>query len=348
MAPEADEAVRRLLAIAAIVVVLAGLHAAATVVVPVFVALLVTAIVAPYQRRLISRGMTRWLAFGLVLTITVLGILIIVGATESSLSAFIADLPQYEPGSERLLNDTLAFGKSVGVDLTHFVHSTASVRKAFSAADSLSRSLLASIAAWTVVLVLTIFMLFEALDFPEKLVAVFGSGPHVKRLRAFAGDLSRSMSVLTVGAGITAIGDLVALVALGVPSALLWAGLAFLFSYIPSVGWLMIVLPPTIATLVRFGFARALVVLALLTIIDNVAGLIVVPRLIGKRLDIAPFWGMLGLVFWAWLLGPAGAVLAIPLTMVAKYLLESSPATQKYAALIAPLASSARPAKAVG
>jgi predicted PurR-regulated permease PerM len=117
----------------------------------------------------------------------------------------------------------------------------------------------------------------------------------------------------------------------------LWAGLAFLFSYIPSIGYIMIVIPPTIATLVRFGFGRALVVLVGLTLIDNAVGIILLPRLIGRRLDVAPFWGMLSLVVWGWLLGPAGAILAIPLTMFAKFLLDSSPSTEPLGRLVAPL-----------
>jgi AI-2 transport protein TqsA len=64
---------------------------------------------------------------------------------------------------------------------------------------------------------------------------------------------------------------------------------------------------------------------------------VVVPRLLGRRVSIAPFWGMLSLVFWGWLLGPAGAILAVPLTMLAKFMLEGSPATEWLGRLMSPL-----------
>lgn len=327
---------RPLLAIVAVVVVLAALKAAAPLVVPIVVSVFVTVLVAPIERRLLQRGWRRLLAFAVVLAVAVLGLLVAVIAVELSLSAFIADLPAYEPGSQRILQDVLYAGKSLGLDLTHIVHTATTIQKAFSAADSLTRQLLHSLAGWTVVLVLTIFMLHEALDFPEKLRSAFGASAHLDRLAAFVDDLSGYARITTLGSALTAVGDLAVMAALGVPSAVLWAGLAFLFSYIPSVGYLMIVIPPTIATLVRYGFVRALAVLISLTVVDNAVGLIVVPRLIGKRLDVAPFWGMLSLIVWAWLLGPAGAVLAVPLTMLVKFLLDSSPATSPFGQLLAP------------
>lgn len=327
---------RPLLALAAVAVLLGALRAAAPLVVPVIVSVFVTVLVAPFQRRLLARGWHRLPAFALVVVLTVLGLLVVVVAVELSLSAFIADLPAYEPGSQRILEDVLSAGKALGLDLTHVVHTADTIRKAFSAADALTRQLLHSLAGWAVVLVLSVFMLYEALDFPEKLQSVFGSGPNVRRLADFTHELSGYARITTLGSAFTAVGDFVVMALLGVPSALLWAGLAFLFSYIPSVGYLMIVIPPTIATLVRFGFTRALIVLVSLTVVDNTVGLIVLPRLIGTRLDVAPFWGMLSLVAWAWLLGPAGAVLAVPLTMFVKFVLESSPGTLRLGQLIAP------------
>lgn len=328
---------RVLLAASAVVIILAALHGAATLVVPIVVAVLIAVIMGPYEHQLIARGWPRLAAFGVVLAITVIGLVAIVIAVDVSLSAFIVDLPAYRPGSERLLQDVLDLGARAGLDLSHLVHVSSAIRNAFSAADTLTRSLLATFAGWTVVLILTVFMLYEALDFPEKVRGILGQSRHVKRLGDFARDLSRFMRLMTLGAALTAAGDLVVMVALGVPSAVLWAGLAFLFSYIPSIGYIMIVIPPTIATLVRFGFGRALVVLVGLTLIDNAVGIILLPRLIGRRLDVAPFWGMLSLVVWGWLLGPAGAILAIPLTMFAKFLLDSSPSTEPLGRLVAPL-----------
>lgn len=328
---------RGLFVAAAIVIVLASVRAATAIVVPVVIAVLVTVVAAPFQQRLIARGMHRLGAFGIVLAATGVIVAGFFWAVDLSLSAFLADLPSYAPGAKQLLTDMLNLGKSVHLDFTHLVSVGSLVSKTFTEADTLTRSILSSIAGWVIALTLTGFMLHEALDFPGKVRSLLKDDSQFNRLAAFARDLSGSMAIMTVGAALTAAGDLAVLVVLGVPSALLWAALAFLLSYIPSIGSIIIVIPPTIATLVRFGLSRALLVLVLMLVIDNVVGILIVPRLVRRRLDITPLWGMLSLVFWGWLLGPAGAILAIPLTMFAKFLLESSPTTASLARLMAPL-----------
>ncbi|MDY0087430.1 MAG: AI-2E family transporter, partial [Coriobacteriia bacterium] len=197
---------RALVASAAIVVVLAAIHWAAALVVPLVIAVLIAVVAGPYEQRLIERGWPRLAAFGVVLAATVAGLIVVVIAVDVSLSAFIADLPAYQPGSERLLNSILGVGTKVGIDLSHLVHAGTAIRNAFSTADALTRSLLASLAGWTIVLLLTVFMLYEALDFPEKLEAVLGHSRHRQRLAEFAEGLSRFMSVTTIGAAATGIG----------------------------------------------------------------------------------------------------------------------------------------------
>lgn len=328
---------RGLFIAAAIVIVLAGMRAATAIVIPVLLAVVVTVTAAPLQSRLIHRGVPRVLSFTIVTSGTAILVAGFFWLTNLSLSAFVADLPSYAPGARELLNDILQLGSALHIKLDHLVHVGQVVSETFNLADAVTRSVLSSIAGWTIALVLIGFMLYEALDFPVKMHAWLGEGTQYGRLVAFGRSLSEFMSVMTVGAVLTAVGDLAAMLALGVPSPLLWASLAFLLSYIPSVGAIIIAMPPTIATLVRFGYGRALAVFAILLLIDNIVGVLIVPRIVGMRLNVAPMWGMLSLIFWGWLLGPAGAILALPLTLFAKYLLESSPVTAPMGVLMQPV-----------
>jgi len=323
--------------VAAIVIVLAGVHAAASLVIPIAISFIVTVLTAPLEHRLVRAGWHRIAAFTAVVAVTLVSLAAIYWIVDLSLTAFVADLPSYRAGGVQLLTDVLDFGKMIHVNLTRVVHAGSVVGSAFVEADALTRAFLSSIAGWVVVLVLTAFMLFEALDFPDKARDVFGDGDQYRRVVAFTTDLSGFMIIATLAAALTAAGDLAVLLALGIPSALLWSALAFILSYVPSIGSIIIVIPPTIATLVRFGPGRAVLVFVLMLVVDNVVGVIVVPYLLGRRLSVAPFWGMLALVFWAWLLGPAGAILAIPFMLLAKFLLESSPLTARIAKLLAPL-----------
>ncbi|MGV8083654.1 MAG: AI-2E family transporter [Coriobacteriia bacterium] len=331
--------------LACAVIILAGMRAASTLVVAIVVAFIVTVLAGTLQHRLLRRGWPRLAAFLVVLLGTVVVLAIVFWTVQLSLSAFVADLPSYREGAQELVNDVLQLLKDLHINLTHVVHTAEFVQSTFAEADTVTRSVLTATAGWTVVLVLVGFMLYEALDYPEKIRRIFGDGEQYRRTIEFVQALSRFMGVQTIGAVLTAAGDFAILAVLGIPSALLWAGLAFFLSYIPSIGAIVIVIPPTIATLVRFGFARALIVLVLMLIVDNVVGVVVVPRLIGLRIGIAPFWGMLSLVVWGWVLGPAGAILAVPLTMMAKFLLESTNQPPRMLRLLEPFAASERVAE---
>ncbi len=325
------------LVIAGLVVVLAGIRTASVVAVPAIVAVLVTVIAAPLERRLVRRGTHRLVAYVLVLAGTIVALIAAVALLEAAITAFINDIPGYEPGIERILNGVLGLGSAVGLDVAHVINVAQVVESALDSVDMLTKSLLTSLAEWTVVLLLVVFMLHEALEFPEKLAAVLRDPEHMRRVRTFFADLAGFMRVDTVDATATAMGDIVVLVVAGAPSALLWTGLAFLFSYVPSVGVWMTVIPPTVATFARYGVLRAVLVAVGLTAVDSAVGLLVLPRLVGRQLGIAPFWAILSIVFWTWFFGPAGAILAIPLTITAKFLLESSPATAPLATLISPV-----------
>jgi predicted PurR-regulated permease PerM len=326
-----------IVAVAAVVIILGALRESAALAVPILVAALVAVVAAPYQQRLVGRGWSRLAAFALTTGATVVALIVAVAVLEAAMTSFIADLPSYAPGMEQLVRGALGLGSVVGLDLTHLVDATSAVQGLFASAGVLTQSLLTWLAEWTVVVLLVIFMLLEALDLPEKLGRLV-SAPAMVRFAGFVEDLSGYLRLAAIDATFTAVADLVILVLLGAPSAVLWAGLAFLFSFVPNVGYVMIVIPPTVATFVRYGTLRAVIVFVALSVIDVFVGTVVLPRLIGKRLGISPFWGVLSLVFWAWLIGPAGAILAVPLTITVRFLLDSSPATVPLATLIEPLA----------
>jgi predicted PurR-regulated permease PerM len=188
---------------------------------------------------------------------------------------------------------------------------------------------------WVLVLAITLFMLYEARTFREKLHAALGKdSAHSRRIEDFGRQLGTSMGVLTFTNVLVALGNGLILLALGVPNALLWAALSFLLNYIPDVGFIISVIPPTVATLLHHGALPALGVLVAFILLNAAIDEILYPRLLGTRLDLAPFWTLVSLIFWGWLLGVAGAILAVPLTMLVKLMLDSFDATRPLGTLL--------------
>ncbi len=132
-------------------------------------------------------------------------------------------------------------------------------------------------------------------------------------------------------------GGLVALVLwlFGVYFALLWGVLAFFANFIPNIGSLAATVPPVAIVLFQFGSpARAALVAVLLTIIQMVVGNFVEPRLMGKGLNLSPLVVLLALLFWGWMWGLTGMLLAVPLTAALKIALEQIDRTRPIAVLM--------------
>lgn len=104
------------------------------------------------------------------------------------------------------------------------------------------------------------------------------------------------------------------LLAMDVPLAFVWGGLTFLLNFIPSVGALLSGIPPTVLALTELGLAEAMMVAAGLVVIEAITAQVVEPLLQADFLEVSPFVMVASLLFWAWLWGAVGAVLAPILT----------------------------------
>ena len=125
----------------------------------------------------------------------------------------------------------------------------------------------------------------------------------------------RYVWVKSLTSAITGIATWLAALAFGLPLAWVWGFLAFLLEYVPSVGSLIAIVPPTLMALAEDGPARAAAVLVTIGALQIVLGNVVDPRLEGRLMAISPFGVLLSIIFWGWLWGPVGALLAVPLTV---------------------------------
>ena len=125
----------------------------------------------------------------------------------------------------------------------------------------------------------------------------------------------------TVFGFIVAVLDSIALALLGIPLAVTWGLLSFITNYIPNVGFIIGVVPPALLGLLTGGPQLMVIVIVVYCGINFVVQSIIQPRFIGDAVGLSVTVTFVALVFWAWLLGPLGAILAIPLTLLAKALL---------------------------
>ncbi len=143
------------------------------------------------------------------------------------------------------------------------------------------------------------------------------------------------MWVKTLTSAITGVATWLAALAFGLPLAWVWGFLAFLLEYIPSVGSALAVIPPTLMALAEGGMPKAAAVLLVIGGLQVFFGNVVDPRLEGKLMSLSPFGVLLSIVFWGWLWGPAGALLAVPLTVAAVIACRHIPGARGVATVVA-------------
>ena len=128
---------------------------------------------------------------------------------------------------------------------------------------------------------------------------------------------------------IVAVIDGVVLYFMGVPGAFVWAVLAFVTNFIPNIGFVIGVIPPAIIALLEGGPGLMVSVIVVYSVINFVIQSVIQPRVVGDAVGLSPMLTFLSLVFWTWVVGPLGALLAVPLSLLTRALLvEADPRTR--------------------
>ena len=128
---------------------------------------------------------------------------------------------------------------------------------------------------------------------------------------------ARSYMGVSAGFGlIVAVIDGVVLYVMGVPGAFVWAVLAFVTNFIPNIGFVIGVIPPALIALLDGGPDLMVAVIAVYSVINFVIQSVIQPRVVGDTVGLSPMLTFLSLVFWTWVVGPLGALLAVPLSLL--------------------------------
>src|SRR4029434_881059 len=136
----------------------------------------------------------------------------------------------------------------------------------------------------------------------------------------FAHGSRQYLAVATVFGAIVAFCDLIALWILDIRYAWLWALLAFITNYIPNIGFIIGLVPPTIIALIEKDVVTAIIVVVVYCVLNFVIQTIIQPRVVGATVGLSATLSFLSLIVWATILGASGAFLAIPLSLFVEYL----------------------------
>lgn len=315
-----------LIVAAAAMVVVAGLRQAQPIIIPFLIAAILATLASGPVTWLRARRIPTAVAVTFVVVI-LFAVLSGVGAVVGqSVNDFTAAVPRYQQRFDVLWSSFQAWLAGLPFDTPSL--EGLELLQPGSIMGLLGTGLKGVVAALsnTLLVVLSlVFMLLEAASFPRKLELAFGADPSdVGRFAAIVGQVQQYLAIKTVVSLLTGIvaGGLVAL--LGLDFALLWGLIAFLLNYIPTLGSVIAGIPPVLLALVQIGPGAAVLVALGYVVINLVLGNLVEPSLMGRRLGLSTLVVFLSLVFFGWMWGTVGMLLAVPLTMVVKIFLENS------------------------
>jgi len=313
-----------LIGAAAAVVVVAGVQATAWLIGPAFMALIVVIAVAPVQGWLLRRGWPGW-ATTLVVVLLVYAILLgLALGIIVSLARLGTELPQYASKAQGLVDSATAKLAALGVGPEQIKQAAGSLNlgKLAGVIGALLSSVAGLASNFVFLLALLLFLSVETGGAGDRVASIAADRPQIaEALGHFAWGTRQYLLVTTVFGAIVAVLDTVALALLGIPLAVTWGLLSFITNYIPNIGFILGVIPPALLGLLTGGPKLMVIVIVVYCVLNTVIQSVIQPRFIGDAVGLSVTVTFVVLFFWAWLLGPLGAILAIPITLLCKALL---------------------------
>lgn len=330
---------RMLLALACLIVVLAGMKAAAGFLVPIAFAFFLSILSYPLTRWLVRLHLPRALALALTIAVNIAVVAGLVYSAISLIGSFQQELPRYLSAVERQINQAAAWMQEQGVEgavataqrmfdwggLIRYLTQQDVMTAVGSMLGSTFGTVAAVFASVVIVFITMIFILMEAHGTNQRILAVqLAGGPDLTSLMQSVTDIQKYLGIKTLISFLTGLLAGVCCLLFGLKYPLLWAILAFVFNFIPALGSSLASFPAIIEALVQNGWGSAIGMALSYGLINFSLDNFVQPTLLGRRFGISSLVVILSVIFWGWLWGPVGMFLAVPLTMVIKVLLDNS------------------------
>ena len=321
-----------LVAGAAIFVILFGIRGSASVINPILLAAVITITVLPIPGRLSKRGVPGWLSLVLTILMVVLVLGLVIVTVFYSVTKLTTELPAYTNSASQQAAEEPTTADSESAETTQPTEITVQIGEV---AQSVLGGVLDMLVQFGWALAIFFFMISAALALPApSRLGLDPNNPSMGRVTHLTEDVRKYMTVLTGINFLVGLGDTVFLMIMGVDYAVLWGLLAWFMGYIPSIGFIIALIPPVLMAYAQYGLQTALIVLVGYIVINGGVQNFIQPKMMGKSLRISPVVVFVGLFIWGFLLGGIGALLAVPMTLLVLIIMENFEGTRSMAILM--------------
>jgi AI-2 transport protein TqsA len=315
---------RLLLGGGGLALLVAGMRATADIINPFLLALIFAFTFGPMIGWLQKKGLPSWLALLLTLFLILGGGIILILFVGTAIRELVTTLPTYQSSAQEQTNNLQESLANLNINLQSILN-VFDPSKIFDIIGPVLAQVIGAGASTVFMLFILAFMLFESMGISRKLATPRISGHQfTKQFSRFGATIRHYVLVLTWINFLVGVGDAIFLAILGVDFPVLWGLLAWFMGYIPSVGFWLALIPPVMLAYAESGAGLALIVLAGYVLINGSVQNIVQPKLMGDELNLSPLVVIASLFIWTWVLGPIGALIAVPMTIAVQQLVLGS------------------------
>lgn len=328
-----------LVPLAAVVLVLVGalaLREVAGILVPVMFGLFLALVAWPIVGALERRGVRHSLALAIALLALLVIVLVTLGIAALSVAELVLEVPRYEDRLQVQVDALQAFLAGFGITLDpKALLALVRPEQVISVVRPIASAVSSGGLAVFILLVTMVYALIGAASLQARASRAYGVDHGLLTgIEHFGRDLRRYLVVRAQLGLFAAVLSLILLFVVGVPFPVLWAFLVFAASFVPNIGTFVALIPPTVMALLAGGIVPALIVVVGYTLINFAQDQFLQPIVMGSELNLSPLVVFLSVLVWAWILGAAGALLAVPLTVGLVAIMEAYPASRGIASLL--------------
>jgi AI-2 transport protein TqsA len=298
------------------VLIIAGMRAASGILNPMLMAGFLALLLQPLTKKLRRWGVAGGAAVALVVLSVVLAGVVMVAFVGVSLRQIALQFPVYRAQLEGILSGLSRWLAGYGIDAGAYVEAAFRGPEVGRTVLSLSGAVAGAMGNLLLTLIIFAFMLGGMWEMERRAnKRARDHSPLAAQFLDFSDTIRGYMGVRAVLGLVAAVLDYLLLLSLGVDYALLWGVLSFILSFVPNIGFALSMAGPLVLSLAEGGWKEALVVFVAYQLINNVIDNVIGPRFVGRQMQISALLSFLSVIFWAWVLGPTGAILSVPLTV---------------------------------
>jgi len=312
---------------AAAVIIIAGLKIGAPIINPILLAVFFSIILLHPINWLKEKGINGLLSsiivgFGLLVVFFGLG-----GAVTKSIIEFSHNLPEYKKQLNDITNSSITLLNGYGINVTSdSISNDISTGDTFGYVSRFLTGVGGVFGQIILLLLVSAFIIGEANSFSVKLKVILKNPTiSIENITAISRNIRYYLGIKTVTGLIGGVSVTIVLLIMQIQYAIIWGILVLLLRYIPNIGSVIAAIPIMLFVLIQDGLMGVFYAGSAYAIINFIIGQIIEPRFLAKGMNLSTLAVFLSLVFWGWILGDVGMLLAVPITMAMKISFEARP-----------------------